>query len=58
MPVNTIKALMEKVESIEKDFKDHLKESIGIKVQLNVNTILTGLILTIVIGKALADYWK
>jgi hypothetical protein len=58
MPSNTVKLLMEKVESIEKDFKQHLKESIGIQVQLKVNTILTGLMFAAVIGKIVADYWK
>lgn len=58
MPNKSIVALMEKLESLESDFKEHLKESVGIKVQLNVNTILTGLILTVVIGKMVAEYWK
>jgi len=58
MPTNAVKALMDKVESIEESFKQHLKESIGIQVQLKVNTILTGLMFAAVIGKIVADYWK
>lgn len=49
---------MEEVAELKRDFKKHLEESIGIKVKLNVNTILTGLILAVVVGKVLSDWFK
>lgn len=58
MPNKIVERLIDDVADLKKDFGKHLEESIGIKVQLKVNTILTGAILAVIIGKVLADYFR
>lgn len=58
MPNNKLTEFIRRLESMETWCKDHSKESIKIQVQLNINTILTGLVLTAIIGKILTEYFK
>ncbi len=55
MPNNTVKHLVSEVAELKKSFNKHLEESIGIKVQLKVNTILTSVILTAIVGKFIVE---
>ena len=55
MPTKQVKYIIEDLNDLKKSFNKHLEESIGIKVQLKVNTALTGIILAAVIGKICVD---
>ena len=55
MPSKLVNELLDDVNDLRKAFNKHLEESISIKVQLKVNTVLTGIILTVIVGKVFVD---
>ena len=51
----TLRERMEKLESV---VQKHLEESGAIQANLKWNTIITVAILTALVGKIMADFWK
>ena len=58
MPDKLVSELMQEVKKLREALTQHLIESGGIKTQLKINTWLTGLILTALLGKFIAEYFK
>jgi hypothetical protein len=54
MPNKIVEELINEVKELRKDFTNHLIESGGIKVRLNINTWLT----LAIFGALIANYFK
>lgn len=58
MPNKTIEFLIREVTELKKTMTEHLIESGGIKMQLRINTWLTGVILVALLAKFVAEWFK